>query len=127
MDFRILTLLTNSRIQTIHPLFSISCRIHPWDLQTAMMASLCTVTPARARACSPRVLSAISHDKTISHDTSLFFQLVLGCIETKVCIQIRILQHFFKFYKIVWLNFQNLPSFCKKKTIFPIKNFFYKY
>jgi hypothetical protein len=35
------------------------------------------------------------------HDTSLFSKLVLGCIETKVCSQIRILQQFSKIYKIV--------------------------
>ena len=30
----------------------------------------------------------------LSHDTSLFFMLVIGCIETKFCNQIRILLHF---------------------------------
>ena len=34
--------------------------------------------------------------EAIGHDTSLFFRLVLVCIETKFCIQIRIFQHFSK-------------------------------
>ena len=34
------------------------------------------------------------------HDTSLFFRLVLGCIETKFRNQIRILQHFSKSTKL---------------------------
>ena len=37
---------------------------------------------------------------SIGYDTSLFFRLVLVCIETKFCIQIRILQHFSKSTKL---------------------------
>ena len=53
---------------------------------------------ARARPLPPRSWAWLF--SSIGHDTSLFFRLVLVCIETKFCIQMRILQHFSKSTKL---------------------------
>ena len=60
--------------------------------------------------------------RSVYHDTSLSFRLVLGCIETKFCIQIRILQHFAKSTKLASWFFKiyaNFTNFCKKLQNFP--------
>ena len=68
---------------------------------------------ARSRRPRPGSVETERLFSSIGHDASLFSRLVLGCIETKFCIQIRILQHFSKSSELSSWNFKILQNFAK--------------
>ena len=61
----------------------------------------------------------------VGHDTSLFSRLVLGCIETKFCNQIRIFSGFSRSTKLSSCFFEKVAKFCKKSQNFAklLRNF----
>ena len=63
--------------------------------------------------------------RAVGHDTSLFSRLVLGCIETKVCNQIRIFSGFSRSTKLSSWFFEKVAKFCKKSPNFAklLRNF----
>ena len=87
-------LLTSSRKSRLLVTALAQCVSQLRDTGAARHGAGETGGPAAGQARSPRS-SQYSLDGTalrsISHDTSLFFRLLIGCIETKICNQIRIL------------------------------------
>ena len=68
--------------------------------------------------------------RVVGHDISLFSRLVLGCIETKFCNQIRIFSGFSRSTKLSSWFFEKVAKFCKKsqnlQKIYEISGFLQK-
>ena len=89
-----------------------------WDYSIVRMnysvVSLATSSATSCAAGSATSCAACCSATAVGHDTSLFSRLVLGCIETKFCNQIRIFSGFSRSTKLSSWFFEKVAKFCKK-------------
>ena len=74
-----------------------------------------TAGSCKQRLANPLRVSTLARAGVTGHDTSLFFRLVLVCIETKFRNQIRIFQHFPTSTKLSSWIFKILQNFAKNQ------------
>ena len=87
------------------------------DVSWPTMTTARSRRQARARPSAARSDGGHKQWRCVGHDTSLFSKLVLGCIETKFCNQIRILQQFSKSTKLSSWFFAKFAIFAKFRKI----------